>query len=131
ANLDEFFAVRMAELNDQAVAGVARTAPDGRSPTQTLVDARRAIVALQASQDALWRDDLRPRLAAAGIRISRPADCRPRELRALRKRIKREVFPLLTPIALGQAGRFPPVQSLGLNLAVVAGVGGASRFVCI
>jgi len=46
----------------------------GRSPTRET-----SIVALQAAQDALWRDELRPALAAARIRISTPEQCRPRE----------------------------------------------------
>src|SRR5438128_1379843 len=39
-NLDEFFAVRMAELDDHVFAGVSRRAPDGRRPAQTLAAAR-------------------------------------------------------------------------------------------
>ena len=42
---------------------------DGRSATQTLAAARTALVALQAAQDALWEDDLRPALAASGILV--------------------------------------------------------------
>src|SRR3954470_14640698 len=48
ANLDEFFAVRMAELEDQTASGITRRAPDGRTPAQTLAAARRAIVVFQA-----------------------------------------------------------------------------------
>jgi polyphosphate kinase len=131
SNLDEFFAVRMAELYAQAAAGAARRTPDGRTPAQTLADARRAIVALQKEQDRLWCDELRVRLAGAGIRVSRPAECRPRERRSLTKRVERDVLPLLSPIALGPAAPFPQVQSLGLNLGVVVGPADEGRFVCI
>jgi polyphosphate kinase len=131
SNLDEFFAVRMAALQEQAAVGVTRTAPDGRTPAGTLAETRRAIAALQATQDALWRDDLRPALAASHIRVCSPEDCRPRELRALTKRFELEVLPLLTPIAVGPAGPFPHVPSLGLNLGVVVGGGNETRFICI
>jgi polyphosphate kinase len=131
SNLDEFFAVRMAELEEQAAAGILRRAPDGRNPTQTLAGARRAIVALQETQDALWLDELRPALADAGIRISSPEECRPRELRSLATRFDREVLPLLTPIALGPAAPFPPVSSLAVNIGVVVADGNETRFVCI
>src|SRR5215208_2871354 len=80
SNLDEFFAVRIAELTDQEAVGVVRKSPDGRTPAQTLAEARQAIVALQAMQDALWHGELRPALAAARIRVCAPKDCSPRDL---------------------------------------------------
>jgi polyphosphate kinase len=131
SNLDEFFAVRMAALRERAAVGVTRTPLDGRTPAQTFADTRRAILALQATQDSLWRDDLRPALAAAAIRVCTPEDCRPRDLRSLTKRFEREVLPLLTPIAVGPAGPFPHVHSLGLNLGVVVGDENETRFICI
>src|SRR5215211_3627221 len=112
SNFDEFFAIRMAELHEQADAGVSRRSPDGRTPAQTLAHARRAIQALQLAQDQLWDDDLHPSLAREGIRICRPEDCRARELRDLAKGFEREVLPLLTPIAVGPAAAFPHVASL-------------------
>jgi polyphosphate kinase len=131
SNLDEFFGVRMAELEEESAAGINRRGPDGRTPAQTLADARLAIVALQATQDRLWREDLQPALAAARIRIFTPDDCRPRELRSLTKRFEREVLPLLTPIAVGPAAPFPNVQSLSLNIGVIVGDEHSQRFVCI
>lgn len=119
SNLDEFVAVRMAELYDRIADGEGGFSPDGRTPAQTLADMREAIVALQADLDALWLDDLKPALAAAGIRIVAPADCRPRELRGLWKRFECEVQPLLTPIALGPAAPFPHVPSLRLKVAAI------------
>src|SRR4051812_15603457 len=86
SNLDEFFAVRIAELTDQEAVGVVRTSPDGRKPAQTLAEARQAIVALQATQDALWHDELLPALAAARIRVCAPEDCSARDLKSLTKR---------------------------------------------
>jgi polyphosphate kinase len=131
SNLDEFVAVRMAELYDRIAEGGGGISPDDRTPAQTVADAREAIVALQADLDALWLEELTPALAAAGIRIVAPSECRPRELRALAKRFEREVLPLLTPIALGPAAPFPHVPSLGLNVGAIVDdpVGGTSRFV--
>jgi polyphosphate kinase len=131
SNLDEFFAVRMAELYEQADAGVTRKAPDGRTPAQTLAHARRAIEALQSAQDELWREDLHPSLAREEIRICKPEDCRPRDLRSLAKLFEREVLPLLTPIAVGPAAPFPHVASLGLNLGVLVSNERAQHFLCI
>ncbi|HEX6663892.1 MAG TPA: polyphosphate kinase 1 [Gaiellaceae bacterium] len=131
SNLDEFFAVRVAELHELAGGGVTRTAADGRSPGQTLAEARHAIVALQAVQDALWESELRPALATAGIRVCGLDECTQRDLRLVRKRVEREVLPLLTPIALGPAAPFPQVQSLALNVGVLVGAAEDARFVTI
>jgi polyphosphate kinase len=130
ANLDEFFAVRVAELEEQVAAGITRKAPDGRRPAQTLAAARRAIVAFQSAQDELWHG-LKPALDAAGIRICRPEECRPRELRALTARWEQELLPLLTPVAVRPGAPFPHVQSLGIDLCLTAGTGDDLRFVCI
>jgi polyphosphate kinase len=121
SNLDEFFAVRIAELEAQAAAGSARRSQDGLTPAQTLEAARLGIAALQASQDVLWAHELRPALAAEGIRIAAVEDCRPRELRSLAKRFDRELLPLLTPIAVGPVTPFPHVPSLGLNVGALVG----------
>jgi polyphosphate kinase len=131
SNLDEFFAVRIAELTDQAAVGMVRKSPDGRTPAQTLADARQAIVALQAMQDTTWHDGLQPALAAARIRVCGPKDCSPRELKSLAKRFERNVLPLLTPIAVAPGSPFPHVQSLGLNVGVIVKDENESRFVCI
>src|SRR5580765_4296428 len=85
SNLDEFFAVRMAELHEQTAAGATRRAADGRTPAETLAEARRSIAALQVEQDELWLDRLRPALADARIRICRLDECRAREHRAVTK----------------------------------------------
>jgi polyphosphate kinase len=120
SNLDEFFAVRVAGLLAQIESGVSRRSPDGRTPVQTLADVRARARLLQEAQEALWLDDLRPALAQEGIRIVSVADCTGRELRSLTKRFRREIEPLLTPIAVGAGAPFPLVPSLALNIGVLA-----------
>ncbi|MFL6029524.1 MAG: polyphosphate kinase 1 [Gaiellaceae bacterium] len=131
SNLDEFFAVRVADLFDQADAGVTRHAPDGCTPAETLAQTRDAIGALQSSQDRLWHDELQPALARQRIRICKPDSCRARELRVAGKHFEREVVPLLTPMAVERHVPFPHVPSLGINLAVVVGDQVNGRLLCI
>ena len=118
-NLDEFFAVRMGGLLSQVASEVEQRSPDGRSPTRTLTDARACVVELQAAQDTLWLDALRPALAAESIRVVKPAECAPREHRSLAKRFEREVRPLLTPIAVGSAAPLPHIPSLSLSIGAI------------
>ena len=119
SNLDEFVAVRLAGIRRQVESKVRRRFVDGLTPSQTFRRVRSRIIELQSRQDRLWLDELRPGLAAAGIRVGGVADCSPRELRALTKRFEREIQPLLTPIAVGVAAPFPYVPSLALNIGLL------------
>jgi polyphosphate kinase len=119
SNLDEFFAVRIADIQRRIRSGTATPSPDGRTPAQTLEEAREAIEALQTQQEALWLNELRPGLAAEGIEIKSIDECRPRELRLLHKKFETEIAPLLTPIAVGPSARFPKVHSLALNIGLI------------
>jgi polyphosphate kinase len=129
SNLDEFFAVRMATLERLMAVGNSRPFPDGRTPAQTLCDARRTIIALQAAQDKLWLTELLPALASEGIRVASVEDlCRAHQVPKLRRRFEREIEPLLTPIAIGPAASRPRLRSCALTVgALVTGAAEAAR----
>ncbi len=118
SNLDEFFAVRIARLEQAVAAGSPRRSPDGRTALRTLVDAQHLIVALLAAQDRLWLDELRPALAAERIRVASLETRGARELRSLRKRFRREIEPTLSPTVL-DAETACDVPSLALNVAAL------------
>jgi polyphosphate kinase len=129
SNLDEFFAVRIAALHNRVASDVSRRSPDGRTPAQALRATRKRVLELQRAQDALWLHDLRPALAAQGVRVCAVEACSPRELRVLTKRFSREIEPLLTPIAVRAAAPFPYVPSLALNIGIIAREAGERYFV--
>jgi len=117
-NLDEFFAVRVAGLMDQVAAGVGVLSADGRSPQSVLAEIRTRVSALTERQASLWSKELCPGLAAAGIRIGITRDCSEAELEELREQFEREVFPVLTPLAVGPGQPFPFISPLSLSLGV-------------
>jgi polyphosphate kinase len=119
SNLDEFFAVRVAGLLGQVQRGGVSRSPDGRLPAETLADCRDRIRDLQAALGELWLGELKPALAREKIRVLGVQECRPRELAALTRRFRKEIEPLLTPIAVGAAAPFPYVPSLALNVGVL------------
>ncbi len=120
SNLDEFFMVR--------IAGLARHAPDaiapfgGRfyfSPHELRERLIRRIRVLTARQYGTWERNLRPALAAQGIRIVRwdelPEECAA-EASAL---FEREYRSVLTPVAVDpDAGEPPTVPGLALELLI-------------
>jgi polyphosphate kinase len=117
--LDEFFMVRVAGLHDQVVSGIAVRSPDGRSPQQTLTEIRKVVLDLTAQQSALWRDELCPALAAEGIVIGSVEDATDDELAELEDVFVKQIFPVLTPLAVGPGQPFPYISGLSLSLALL------------
>src|SRR6195952_4456926 len=119
SNLDEFFMVRVAGLHDQIDAGIEKPLQDGRTPRET-IEAIRRIVREQASrQSRLLNRDLRPALAEHGIRIVGYADVDSAERKSLDDRYRRQIFPVLTPLAVGLGRPFPYISNLSLSLGVI------------
>ena len=119
-NLDEFFMVRVAGLMGQASAGFAVRSPDGLTPQQALASIRKRATELSSRQSKLWKRDLRPQLAAEGIAIGSIEECTEREIASLETRFTREIYPVLTPLAVGAGQPFPYISGLSLSLGVLA-----------
>jgi len=120
SNLDEFFQVRVAGLLGQAEAGVMVRSADGLTPQQALARICERVLDLSALQSRLWKRDLRPALAAEGITVGGIEDLGEKELEQLEKRFHREIYPVLTPLAVGPGQPFPYISGLSLSLAIFA-----------
>ena len=118
SNLDEFFQVRVAGLISQAEAGLLVRSPDGRTAQETLAEVREQTLDLTARQAKLWKRELRPALAEAGVIVGDVEDCNRKELDELEKRFEQEVFPILTPLAVGPGQPFPYISPLSLSLGI-------------
>ena len=73
---------------------------------------------LTAEQSRVWREELRPALAEAGIEIAAFHDLRPAERQEVDAQFDREVYPVLTPLAVGPGLPFPYISGLSLNLGL-------------
>ncbi len=116
--IDEFFMIRVAALMGQAASGLPVRSPDGRTPRETLAEIRLRAVELTALQARLWSKDLCPALGAQGILVGTVDDCTEKELAELAQRFEREIFPVLTPLAVGPGQPFPYISGLSLSLGV-------------
>jgi polyphosphate kinase len=116
--LDEFFMVRVAGLMGQAAAGLSARSPDGRTPRQTLSEARSQVLELYGRQARLWAEELKPALAAEGIVVTRIDDLNDDELAELDERFDREIYPVLTPLAVGPGQPFPYISPLSVSLGL-------------
>jgi polyphosphate kinase len=118
--LDEFFAVRVAGLIEQEASGLGVRSTDGLTPLQALGAIRAKVVGLTQRQARLWKKELRPALADHGIVVTTIEECTEKELKRLGKFFQREVYPVLTPLAVGPGQPFPYISGLSLSLGVLA-----------
>ncbi|HEX2502672.1 MAG TPA: polyphosphate kinase 1 [Miltoncostaeaceae bacterium] len=130
SNLDEFFMVRVATVQDALEAGRLPSTPDKLPRDDVLDRIRDRVVELTAEQSLIWNEELRPALAAAGVQVADYAELSAAERRAVDERFDREVYPVLTPLAVGPGLPFPYISGLSLNLGlrVRDPVNGETRF---
>jgi polyphosphate kinase len=117
--LDEFFMVRVSGLQEQVIAGAAVRTSDGRTPQQTLDEIRTGVLDLTAAQTRLWRDELVPALAAERIVVGSVDDATLDERQVLEQVFLRQIFPVLTPLAVGPGQPFPYISGLSLSLGLL------------
>ena len=118
SNLDEFEMVRVAGLHDQVDAGIDVRKADGLSPSETIerIAARRRELGARHSRE--WSEGVRPALAAEGIRIATGDDLSAAESDTLDRIFNEQIFPVLTPLAVGPGRPFPYISNLSLSIGV-------------
>jgi polyphosphate kinase len=116
-NLDEFFMIRVAGVHDQVEAQVDARGPDGLSPTQVLLGIAERVRGLDHRHARQFTEVIRPALAEHGIRIVTCEESgAPAEL--IERRFREQIFPVLTPLAIGPGRPFPYISNLSLSLLV-------------
>ncbi|MGH2873825.1 MAG: polyphosphate kinase 1 [Solirubrobacteraceae bacterium] len=116
-NLDEFFMIRVAGIHEQIDAGVDARGPDGLTPHDVLAAIHDHVRGLDRRHSEQFAQVVRPQLAEHGVRI---VDCdqsgAPSEL--IERHFREQIFPVLTPLAVGHGRPFPYISNLSLSLIV-------------
>jgi polyphosphate kinase len=118
-NLDEYYMVRVAGLHDQIDAGVDNPGQDGLSPSETIAGIRARVLELGQRLTDCFERELRPALAAEGVRILDYEDLDGAQRETLAEHFQRVIFPALTPLAVAPGRPFPYISNLSLSLAVL------------
>jgi len=118
SNLDEFYSVRVAGLIGQAKAGLTKTSPDGRTPSQQLAEIRIRAEMLLKEQQRVWRE-LKSLLQAARLEVCAGQSLSRHDLVWLEAWFMERVFPVLTPLAIDPAHPFPFIPNMGLVVALL------------
>ena len=119
SNNDEFFQIRVAGVHDQIDAGLTDPGPDGLTPSETIDKIRSRVRKQQQRLEESVLGELFPAMADAGIRILGLDDLSKKQRKAMDDRYRRQIFPVLTPLAVGQGRPFPYISSLSLSLAAL------------
>jgi polyphosphate kinase len=131
-NLDEFFQVRVASLQDH-VAADAGPSPDGRSAADQLAAIRERVIELGAHAQDLLAKQIGPALREAGLTLGSWQAISPDQRQTLTGRFEAELDPVLVPQSFDPTHPFPYVSNLSLNVAALVRSkrGGLARFVRI
>jgi len=121
SNLDEFFEVRVAGLQQQLYAGIEPQdyAVDGMDPTRQLGAIDKRVRELLAQQDRLLHEDVMPALAAAGIEWVHYEQLTEDERRHVDEQFRSGIAPVLTPLAIDPGHPFPFAHNKSLNVALL------------
>jgi polyphosphate kinase len=124
--LDEFFEIRVAGLKQQEAYRATQRGPDNLTPTEQLRRICETVRELVEEQYRVLNDDLLPRLEDQGIRMLDPDDWTSKQRQWLKRYFKRELAPIMSPIALDPAHPFP--QPLNKSLTFIVTLEGEDAF---
>ena len=117
SNLDEFFMVRVAGLKGQVDSEVFIETIDGLMPEQVLYEVIKKSKFIKKKQNECWEIILKE-LSKNEIKVCGTKQLNVTEKRWLKTYFVKEIFPLLTPVAIDPAHPFPFVPNLGLSIVL-------------
>ena len=123
-NLDEFFMIRVAGLQQQVASELPNPVPDGMTPEEQLLRIHDHTEEFFEERRRIINKEIVPALEAEGIRMVPHDEVGAAERRELRERFVRDILPILTPLAIDPAHPFPHISNLSLNVLVVIGTEG-------
>jgi polyphosphate kinase len=119
-NLDEFFMVRVAGLKQLVAGGVQDVNADGMLPALQLARISARVHDMVGALYQNWRSEIAPQLAhKGGLVLVGPNDLTQEQRAALEIRFARDIWPVLTPLAVDQGHPFPALRNRSLNLAIL------------
>lgn len=118
SNLDEFFMIRVATLLRMIRSGFGNITPDGLNTTETFWAVHEKVGKLMKRKTECWEKELRPLLKQESIEILELSEHTPKIANYLTRYFKKEIFPILTPLAFDPSHPFPHISNLSINFAV-------------
>ncbi len=118
SNLDEFFRKRVGGLKRQQAAGIANLTLHGATPDLQIRLIAQAVHHVVRCQSECLLDQILPALRKEGMRLCDYDEISQEQQAHLQSFFLREIYPILTPLAVDPGHPFPFISNLSLNLAV-------------
>ena len=118
SNLDEFFMVRVAGLQEQVLSKYKIRDISGMLPTEQLSALSEKIHDFCDRQYACFHRSILPELNREKVALLRPEELSEYQKRYLEDYFDRILFPVLTPLAVDRSRPFPLLANKSLNIAV-------------
>ena len=120
SNLDEFIMVRVASLEDMHDADVEKKDISGMTPKEQLKVIFKRVHKLVDEQYALYNDALLPELKECGLIIlNGHEELEERDKEYVDSFFMKEVYPVLTPMAVDSSRPFPLIRNKSLNIGAL------------
>ncbi len=119
SNLDEFFMIRVAGLRDMGNAGLKTPDEVGYTPKQQLNRIMPRVQRMIHDQYAVLQEQVLPDLRACGVHLLAYTDLDGERAEWADSYFLREVYPVLTPMAVDANRPFPHILNRSLNLGVL------------
>ena len=119
SNLDEFYMIRVSGLKEQVAANVGGPTIDGLTPREQLEKIETALKPMLESLVELWKNEILQGLRKNNVFIINLDELSEEENNLLNAYFKKEIYPVLTPLAFDPGRPFPYISNLSLSLAVV------------
>lgn len=118
SNLDEFFEIRVANLKKDLLMQREISGIDGLHASDVLSQISQICHETITEQYAIFNDVLLPELEAQNIRFLARDTWTPEQEQWVKKFVKKEVLPVISPIGLDPAHPFPRLVNKSLNFIV-------------
>ena len=119
SNLDEFFMKRVGGLRRQIDAGVGSPPWEPLSPQEQMALIRERVLEQTALATRAFRETLAPVLAREAIELLAWRDLNDAERAEAERWYRRNIFPILTPLAVDPGHRFPFISNMSVSLGIL------------
>lgn len=119
SNLDEFFMVRVASLNDQIIAGYSKKDSSGLLPKEQLDKITLRVHELVSEKYNTYLRSLIPALKKEDIYFKRPKNLTDEQRNFVEKYFFNQIYPVLTPMVVDKSRPFPLILNKSLNIAIL------------
>lgn len=119
SNLDEFFMVRIASLKDMVNAGYQKKDIAGMTAQEQLRALNEKMQAFCEKQYTTYNRALLPKLSEEELEIISFSELSEKEMDFLEEYFHKNIYPVLTPMAIDSSRPFPLIQNKTLNIAAL------------